>query len=492
MQTIQRARNFLTGPFSPMSEAKIRYAILGAAAFVLAAVVAFLVANGAVMAAAVLVIAIPVAILMIVYPFSGIIIWLIIMPFSSIFPDTGLVNWVIYRLFTPFILVLVLLYRTVNIRAYPRFNLGPTEMVMGGMFLIVPATILLSPGDSYRTLIQFGDCVLLPFCMYLVIRLLGTSEREIIVLQWAGLFLIITQSIVGALSWVAPHVLPAIWRHMQGARTTGTLVDADLFATMLIFGAVQLIHGAFQPKSQMVRLPFFGACGLSAIFVFLSLERAAWLGGIFVTIGLVFLYRKAMLRLLMAAGILAALLGMGLLSTHIITLSADRFSDAGPIYDRLVVMDAMVQMFEQKPVFGWGYGTIEETIQPFYRQVGEGAITRKVITSHNTFMTLIAELGLVGFLLYMFPLFWWLILSVRVWGRLPREGLLGRNLLGIFWLSLLFNFTVSNFIDMRYFPIGLTHWWMMLGLIADLVYPHLRFPAEQAIMPSQAILAEGR
>jgi O-antigen ligase len=134
----------------------------------------------------------------------------------------------------------------------------------------------------------------------------------------------------------------------------------------------------------------------------------------------------------------------------------------------------MSQMFQQKPILGWGYETLDQNIGHFYRQVGEASLTRHVVTSHNTYMTVLTELGLIGLVLYMFPVIWWLILTFKVWPRMPKEGLWSRQLIAGLWLVMLFIFTVSNAIDMRFFQFGLALWWMILGLIANMVYPYLK------------------
>ena len=86
---------------------------------------------------------------------------------------------------------------------------------------------------------------------------------------------------------------------------------------VLTFCAILLIHAAVNQKSGFIRLILYLATGLCAVFAFLSLERAAWLGGIFVTIGLVFLYPKTMFRLLIVGAIVMVVLGTGILSAHI-------------------------------------------------------------------------------------------------------------------------------------------------------------------------------
>ncbi len=434
---------------------------------------AYLITQGNWFIAFAVVILVPLVFLLSAHPFSGVIIWLLVMPFISVLPNAGLVYWIIYRVLPPFLLCLAVLSRMLKRREHPPAWLGPPELSMVILVIIVPSSILLFQTDPNLALIRFTDRIILPFCMYFVIRLMAPRTREFIQLQWVALFIAFSQSFIGFLSWFAPQVLPEPWHYLQGYRTTGSLKDPDLYALMLTFSAVILIHGAVNRKSGMIRFIFYIAIGLCAIFVFLSLERAAWLGGILVTIGLVILYPKVMVRLIVIGSIVMAILGTGILSTHI-SLSVKRFSETSQVYDRIVIFDAMSQMFQQKPILGWGYETLDQNIQHFYRRVGEASITTSVVTSHNTYMTVLTELGLIGFTLYMFPVIWWLVLSFKVWPRMPKEGLWSRSLLAGLWLVMLFNFTVSNFMDMRWFETGITLWWMILGLIANMVYPYLK------------------
>ncbi|MDD5369347.1 MAG: O-antigen ligase family protein, partial [Anaerolineaceae bacterium] len=407
------------------------------------------------------------------HPFYGVILWLLVMPFVSVLPYSSMVYWVIYRGLPPLLLGLVVLSRILKPHELPRMRLGPPELALGILVFLIPGSILLFQTDPNLALIRFADRMILPFCMYSAIRLMAPREREFTHLQWLALFIAISQSIIGFLSWSAPQVLPHAWQYLQGYRTTGSLRDADLYATLLTFSATLLIHAAVNHKSGLIRLFFFLAAGLCAIFVFLSLERAAWLGGVFVIVGLIYLYPKTMFRLLITGSIIVAGLGTGVLSTHF-AKSISRFNESDPINDRIVVFDAMYLMFQAKPVLGWGYETLDQSIQHYYRRVGEASITTRLVTSHNTYMTILTELGIVGFTLYMFPTIWWFIFSIRVWRRMGKKGRLSRSLLGILWLGMLFNFTVSNFMDMRWFEIGITLWWLTLGLIANLVYPYLR------------------
>jgi O-antigen ligase len=451
----------------------IRLPLLVWLGMMLGVMVAYLISQGNGFIAVALVVLVPLAVLLSAHPFSGVLIWLLVMPFVSVLPNASLVFWVIYRLLPPFILCLAILSRVFGRREHPPVRLVPPELSMGVLALIVPGSILLFQTDSKLALIHFADRMILPFCMYFIIRLTAPRTKEIIQLQWVALFIAFSQSFIGFLSWYAPQILPEPWHYLQGYRTTGSLKDPDLYALSLIFSAAILIHGAVNHRSGFIRTIFLLATSLCFAFTFLSLERAAWLGLVIVVIGLAVLYPKPVFRVLIIDSMVIAILGAGILFTHI-PLLVNRLSESDPIYARIVIFDAMSKMIQIKPVLGWGYETLDQNIQQFYHRVGDASIVIRLITSHNTYMTILTELGLVGFALYMSPIVWWFILSMRVWRRMPKEGLWSRSLLATLWLVMLFNFTVSNFMDMRFFEIGLTLWWITLGLIANMVYPYLK------------------
>jgi O-antigen ligase len=134
-------------------------------------------------------------------------------------------------------------------------------------------------------------------------------------------------------------------------------------------------------------------------------------------------------------------------------------------------------MFRAKPVFGWGFGTYDRYDWQFMERVGNAAPTSWDVqhgTSHNTYITILAETGVVGFFFLFLPLIWWLVLSIKVLPRLPRQGFWSWRLLVVLWLPILFYLISTQVMDMRFFWYQIGVWWMLLGLIASLVQTYLR------------------
>jgi O-antigen ligase len=144
--------------------------------------------------------------------------------------------------------------------------------------------------------------------------------------------------------------------------------------------------------------------------------------------------------------------------------------------NRVIANHAAFSMIKARPFFGWGFNNYDLYYPQFTTRVGDVPTTLGYgVTAHNTYLALAAELGLIGLFLYMFPAAWWLILSLKVWRRLPPRGFSSWRLLAMLWLLMLHMFIVCNFMNMyRPHLFGTTVWWMALGLIANIVYPYLK------------------
>ncbi len=187
-------------------------------------------------------------------------------------------------------------------------------------------------------------------------------------------------------------------------------------------------------------------------------------------VALIILYPKSVVGIGIIGGTaFFLLLGSGYISRQVSAVSG-RINSQQQVNERIIVMDAMVQMIQKKPIVGWGFDTLNQNLQKHYRPVRNiFVLPRALVTSHNTFLTIFTELGLIGIALYLTPVIYWAKLTIQNWRMLPAVGFKSRAYLIVIWLGVLTSFEISNFIDMRFFPLGITLWWMGLGMIANLL-----------------------
>lgn len=413
----------------------------------------------------------PLAVLFSSYPFIGVILWLVLMPLSSALPNPELMYWAIHRILVPFSLVMTFLPHLFKGSRLPRFRIGLPEVSIALLAVYVPISLLISGKVMSEPMRNYLDRILIPFCMYLTVRLILLRSTELRLLQWTALFIAASQCIIGFLGLFAAHYLPYAWRPVLHGYAAGSLTNPNVFAGVLGFCICLLFQATMDHKAGIVKSIFIVTCGMSVIGIFFSMERAAWLACMLVLLGLVCLYPKIMLRFLLLVAVFMVTLG-GILFSNYAGKVANRLNNQGTIDDRIVVTDAMLQMIQEKPIFGWGYVSLNNHIENYYRTVGAATANIRFTTSHNTFLTIATELGLVGVVFYMLPLLWLLVASLRAWRGLPRMEPARWLRLATFWLAALQYFVIGNFMDMRFFPIGLALWWMNLGLIANLLNQH--------------------
>ncbi len=284
--------------------------------------------------------------------------------------------------------------------------------------------------------------------------------------------ILIAQSLIGIASWTVPQVLPSAWLDRVGTRTTGSLQSYSVFTCTAVTCGLLILQSALNHDlSNMRRRFYYALFALSYCMIFFSFSRGSWLAGLVVFMGLGLIYRQFIVRFTLATvPLVAILLTVGLLSTYTEWASQRFYSDRSEeaALSRLPIYYASYRMFEEKPILGWGYGNFDHFDRLFQERVSGLINAVKDHASHNLYLTIVAEQGIVGIFFYMMPMFWWLALSMKAYSKLPAEGFWSRKLLVIFWLLLLFHIIVNNFSNMRV-VYGLGLWWITLGFIGVMV-----------------------
>jgi O-antigen ligase len=275
-------------------------------------------------------------------------------------------------------------------------------------------------------------------CLYLLVRLVAPDEAALRTFVPAVVFLLVTQAVIGLTAWVAPGALPGEWLGKLGQRTTGSLRSPDVYGSVLLFCGLFVLAGALTARGYARRLWPVLLFLLAMFMVSLTYSRASWLAGLFALVGLAFLARGLVLQfaiLLIPVALLLNASGVlhGQMEFAQSRLESEQSDESA--LSRLPVAYASVRMFEAKPAFGFGYENFNRYDYQYQRPVGNLVYPQKDHSSHNMYLTILAEQGLVGFVLYLGPAFWWLGRTKSRWRSLPRSGLLSRKLVGLLWLS---------------------------------------------------------
>ncbi len=447
----------------------------------LGAVTAYLVATGKVVLALAVLLAVPIGYLVVKHPLSVIAIWLAFTPFL-VTTEGGSIRkayWVVHRAIPVAALGVItaqVLLRD-DTRRLPR--LGWPEWAMAGYVGVSVLSILHTSDAAVATLFHLFDRVVVPMCLYLLVRLAPPGERELRRVIPVIAFLLVSQAVFGIASWVAPDVLPRAWLGRVGLRTTGSLGHPNVYGTTLLFAGVVLLHyGLIRPRGGVPRWLLRAGYPIALLMVFMTYSRASWLAALIVSIGLIALHPRHMAKILVVGALLiATLLGSGIVDGQI-EMALRRFrseQSEESALSRLPVALASLRMLQEKPVQGWGYGNFDAVSAEFQGSVDGVFVPDKEHASHNLYLTLLAEQGVTGFLLYLGPAALLLVASAGAWNHLPATGLRSRRLVGALWLVLAAHVVVNMYSNMRV-VFGLGLWWLVLGVIASVVLEHRRAP----------------
>jgi O-antigen ligase len=410
------------------------------------------------------------------YPFLAVIIWLIFEPFLLHTQSTveRRLYWVIHRSLPPLTVVILILSTALRINRRKLPKLGVPELFMGTyIFASLLSIIYLRVEYPLETAYLLYDQVFSPMCLYLIVRISVPTKRQLFWLIPIIVFITYSQSIIGIISWFAGELLPSAWIDKAGSRTTGSLVNTSVYSTTLIFSGLLSLQTALTLRQGLIRKLLVLAFLLSFYSIFATFSRAAWLAGVFAAMGLIYLYPKFMFRMAIIGTPIVLVLWGALLTDQAEWAKQRLYSKEAErsAVTRLAVNQAAFLMFQEKPITGWGYGNFDDYDRRYQWRVEGFPANNKDLSSHNLYLTLLAEQGITGLLLYLGPMLWLMILSIRTLPELSTHGFWSKKLLIVLWLVIFSHVVVNNFSNMKV-VFGLGMWWLTLGLIAHFIHNH--------------------
>jgi O-antigen ligase len=411
---------------------------------------------------------IPVFLLFLIYPYTAVLIWLTVFPYflhaSSV--EARYIYWILHRAMVPATLILTTLSNWAGLMKRKPIKYHLVNGAMLSLLFYLVLNILFLTEQKVPNLIHFYDFIFIPLCMYWLVNNLSLQESDLKFLTLSAVITLPAQAAISMISWTNPGLLPIEWQDLAGIRTVGTFDNPAVYTTTLMFAALVIFHTAQYTRKRLQRIALYSLFGGTIFLIFFSFSRDSWLGLTLVLLGLLFHKPRVMMKVLLGVLILGILLG-ALFFGEELKFAQQRLSNTHTAEDRIIQVFGSLRMFLAKPVLGWGYRNYDLHMKQFKTRVGNIPIQIKS-TSHNTFLTILAEQGLIGFVLYMIPLICFGILTLRRWQKISPHSYLGRDWLVTLWLFLLFHFTVNNFVDMiRFHAFGNTTWWLGLGLIAN-------------------------
>lgn len=434
---------------------------------------AILIARGRWMYVLFLMAAVPVLLIVQRYPLAVMALWFVVAPFLTDIEDGGrlkLLYWSVHRILPLAALAVVLISHSTRAGFRRLGRLRWPELILVVYLVVTAVSILYTSDTAVDQFRHLYDRVAVPMIFYVLIRLVRPGAEALKTISYILVFILLSQATVGLLSWVAPSLVPDRFLTRVGERTIGTLDHANVFAIVALASGALFLHISRYTDDWRKRagMPLFL---LSIAMAVLSFSRASWLAALVVVVGVAFVYPRiaAQVSLIsaVALGVLLLAGGHRWLGDYLEQRFYSTASEESAL-SRLPVVYASLRMIETKPLTGWGYGNFDRYDLQFQSRVGDLFVPEKDHASHNLFLTLGAEQGLIGLLAYVGIGIYWLLRTPRAMARLKSDDMLGRRLLVILWAVVAGHVLVSNFANMRQ-SFGLAVWWLSLALIGNLV-----------------------
>lgn len=438
-----------------------------------AGIVAVLVASGAWYLALAALCAVPGLVMLYRSPMLAVTMWIVLTPLVAVSDSAVLrqVFWLVHRGVPLAAVVLIILAPKTGSSGRTLPRLGLPEALMAAYVGATLLSIAYTSQEGRAQTIDLYDFVIVPMLLYLIIRLRQPTDGELRQLTGAVLFLLLTQCAIGLIAWSAPGALPSEWLGKLGERTVGSLRSPDVYGTTVLFAGVFLLHAGVTSR-RSARAGVAILLFLVAVLMdFMTFSRASWLAGVVVVAGALCIYRAFLplvLSIVLTLGVVAAVSGVLEERVEYAQERLDSPQSQESALSRLPVVYASLRMFGEKPVAGWGYQNFDRFDRQFQRPVGNLFYPDKDHASHNSYLTILAEQGVVGIVLFLGPMVCWLARSGARARRLPVKGFANRRFVGAMWLVLAAHLIVNNFSRMQV-SFGLGMWWLVLGMIAVVV-----------------------
>ena len=157
-------------------------------------------------------------------------------------------------------------------------------------------------------------------------------------------------------------------------------------------------------------------------------------------------------------GVFAALLALGgaITSTSIFQ---SRFENTSNIRTRVVLQQASFTLAERRPIAGWGHGSFD-TVKTEANLTSADPAELAFNTSHNTFLTVLVELGILGLALLLVP---WAGISLRSLAAARRHATERWLFAGVVGALIVYVISACTY-DTRFFSFISVLPWAALGL----------------------------
>jgi O-antigen ligase len=279
-------------------------------------------------------------------------------------------------------------------------------------------------------------------------------------LLWSGIIVAVLALVDAATGW-NPWNTREAGQGTQFRRAVSTFTSSGALGAYLGTGLVIAVAILAWKGPRPLRLPAVLLIVVSVPAMFVTLSRGPVLGAAAVVVSMALVANRARWPslLIFAAVALLVFAAWGKISST--TLYEQRFGVTETFRTRAEVQRESLALFREKVVFGWGYNTYDEAKLTLPNR--DPRLDN--ITSHNTFLTVLVELGVVGLVLIFVP---WIVIGWRAISMAVRGGAERWVVAGCVGVPAAYVIGALTY-DARFFSLVTALPWITLGLARNLL-----------------------
>lgn len=318
--------------------------------------------------------------------------------------------------------------------------------------------------------------ILIPYSVYFFAKNLMTEKRQIRALLWVLFALSVYYNVTSVAEKF--HINALLWpKYMVNAdagwagRSLGPFLQAPLFGTVI--GIMLPVHLYFLAtvKGTAWRLMLAASFLLGLAGLYFTYTRGSWLAGVVALALTAFLNRKAYMRYLLPAAIVAPVVAIGVLGLAQDKFMKDRMENEATIGSRLGTAVTVMRVWRDHPIFGVGFFQYahvrEDYVAPVeiagFQTIHFWQFRRNSI--HDIYLGPMAETGIVGMCLQYAIYFAMLRVFLRKYFKRRDDDEVAGYVIPVF-AGLMAGYLVGGLaIDYRFFAVISTLFMLGAGVI---------------------------
>lgn len=446
-------------------------------------------------------------------PILVFVAWLVISPFGRhfLYMDFGWLAFpaLTFDLIAIYFLAVVLVFRALANRK-PVGKLLFAEWLMLLFVVYVAATQAVSPENkTFMDIVRTTSRTLIPEVLILSVLYFVTKgviqkkEHAALILKSMILFGLLMAVVAFYehytgnrwYSLVVGFGIPLAWQGIAEGRASGMFDHAAAPAALIATTFLLSYHLAGWTRAAHVRAMYYGIMVLMIVGAFFTYTR-----NVYVVLMLTVLLMPFAASVKRGRFVALSVLGFVLLVVIAPFLLRDqdlynRVTDLKNAEARVVYARTTINVIRHNLWFGVGWGNVNKAHKEYVtslRHHNYKPDSRRlgwVNISHNSYLTVMAEQGLVGSVLYFGAIAAFMGRLLRIRKRIPAEGLVGRDLVSIVIVSSVGFLT--SIVAASIYLIPYVNWifWMQFALVVRLDELNRQESEERAEVPARQMAA---